>query len=119
MAFVLPPRLKTVRHTLAYSHNRRIILVMLVSYTAAYGGLLIAKYYHCSPWLALVGAGFIGIPGAFYALRLSKTQSIALGFICPLCNGALYDGRDNRLGSRGECPCCKQFIIERLNQEVR
>jgi|GEM_PF-2450754 len=55
--------------------------------------------------------------GIVYVIRLSKKQSVALGFVCPLCGGALYDGASNRLERRGECPCCKQFIIENLNEE--
>ncbi|HEY2342539.1 MAG TPA: hypothetical protein VGH90_05905 [Chthoniobacteraceae bacterium] len=66
-------------------------------------------------FLAWLGAGGVAeIFGVLYVIRLSKRQSIDLGFTCPRCGGPLYDGRSNRLGFRGECPRCKQFVIEQF-----
>jgi hypothetical protein len=117
MKFTLPPQMSELRRTLARSHNNRvmILLVLLLGYIftavalTAVGLSPRAMLY----FVLFVGCAF-GVAGIVYVIRLSKRQCISLGFVCPLCGGTLYDGRDNRLGFRGECPCCKKFIMDRL-----
>jgi hypothetical protein len=103
-----------------------VLLLIAVLFVYLWGCLLIVQHFPSrSPdqrrvqiLVLLVIAVLLEIPAFVYVCRLSEQQSIALGFVCPLCGGALYDGRDNRLGYRGECPCCKQSIIERLSKEA-
>jgi hypothetical protein len=117
MKFTLPPPMSEKRRILARSHNNRvmILLVLILGYIFTAVALTVVGL---SPramlhFVLLIGCVF-GVAGIVYLIRLSKRQSVALGFVCPLCGGPLYDGRDNRLGHRGECPCCKQFIMDRL-----
>jgi hypothetical protein len=119
MKFILPPKLAAVRKTLARSHNRRVMLLLLALMVFVFPAFLLAQRHRDRDLVILaVGAGLFEILGMVYVARLAKRQSIALGFVCPLCGGSLYDGRDNRLGFRGECPRCKQSIIDRLNKGV-
>ena len=93
------------------------MLLLMVMVALLVAGLLFARPHRVGVLAVLAGAILIEILGMVYVIRLSKKQSIALGFVCPLCGGVLYDGRSNRLSYRRECPCCKQFIIERLNED--
>jgi len=118
MKFTLPPKLAAVRKTLARNHNRRVILLLLAMMAYIVSILQLDQLHHDAMLVILMaGTALIGIPGIIYVIRSSKRQSIALGFVCPLCGGSLYDGKSNRLGFKGECPCCKQFVIERLNEK--
>ena len=86
---------------------------MLLTFVFIYGGL--ALFHSRSVLIGWLLTGLIlEIVVGLFVFRLSKRQSIALKYVCPLCGGALYDGRENRLGRRGECPCCKKFIMDRL-----
>jgi len=118
MKFSLPPKLEAVRHTLARSHNRRVMLLLLLLTAFLLEGMRVSRHYHVGFFAVCVGGVLMVILGIIYIVRLSKNQSVALGFVCPLCGGALYDGASNRLGFRGECPRCKQFIIEKLNEKL-
>lgn len=115
--FNLPPNVKAMRRTLARSHNRRVLLLLaaIVILFISLPALKLAKPYRPA---AIIGLCLFGVIGIVYVIRLSKKHSIALGFVCPLCGGALYDGGDNRLGSQGVCPCCKLFIINKLNEDA-
>ena len=89
---------------------------MVIYVVFVLAGLLAARSHGARDWVFAVGT-FLGVMGIIYVIRIGRKQSIALGFVCPLCGGALYDFGSNRLGHRGECPCCKRLIIERLNEE--
>jgi hypothetical protein len=112
MKFTLPPQISEKRRLLARSHNNRVMALLMLMFGCIFAGLYIFPRSTALCWLLPVCIGEVA--GIIYVIWLSKRQSIALGFVCPLCGGALYDGRNNRLGYRGECPCCKQFIIDRL-----
>jgi hypothetical protein len=116
MKYTLPPKLAEIRRTLACSHNRRVLFLIVIYFVFVLAGALAARPHSAGNWVLAVGT-ILAVMGIIYVIRLGKKQSIALGFVCPLCGGALYDFGSNRLGRRGECPCCKQFIIERLNEE--
>ena len=117
MNYTLPPKMRKMRRTLAASHNLRVVALMLLLCAFVVAGLLFFK-----SGLAMIGwllvAGVVEIALIFYIIRASKRQCVALGFVCPLCGGALYDGRSNRLGYRGECPCCKKFIMDKLSEHA-
>jgi len=111
--YSLPPQLKELRRKLARSHNNRVLLL-----AGLLCGIILASLHFPLSLTVLLSflavAVVVEILGIIYVIRLSKRQSIALGFSCPRCRGPLYDGRSNRLGDRGECPCCKQFVIDQL-----
>lgn len=120
MKVTIPQKFDVLRRELARSHNRRVMLLVLgISAIIMVAVLPLARSQgtEIQLVLALVVAALTGIFGIISIIRLSKQQSVALGYVCPLCGGALYDGRSNRLGFRGECPRCKKFIIEKLSEE--
>jgi hypothetical protein len=112
MKFTLPPPMSEKRRVLARSHNNRVMAMLMLLLGCIFAGFYIFPRSAALFWLLPVCIGEVA--GIIYVIRLSKRQCVALGFVCPLCGGALYDGRDNRLGYRGECPCCKKFIMDRL-----
>ena len=115
--YSLPPRLKELRRVLARSHNNRVMLLAAL----LFGSLFVVLRCNLSLWilLSLLATAIVAeVLGVIYVIRLSRRQSIALGFSCPRCGGSLYDGRSNRLQSRGECPCCKQYVIDQLNENA-
>jgi 1,4-dihydroxy-2-naphthoate octaprenyltransferase len=97
MKFSLPPKLREMRGTIARNHNRRVLLVMVAFFTWVLLALLLARRHQAADWTVLVSGMVMVILGVVHIIRLSKKQSVALGFVCPLCGGALCDGRDNRL----------------------
>lgn len=111
--YSLPPALKELRRKLARSHNIRIMVLLGLCYGIIFSAL---RFHPSQSVLLAIVFIALGIIGVIYVIRLSKRQSVELGFVCPRCGGSLYDGRSNRLGTRGECPCCKQFIIDQLNE---
>ena len=114
-AYSLPENLKAIRLTVARSQSRRVTLLVVGVFGLLFLVLCIARSRATLfALLAMVICAEIG--GIVYVMRLGKAQSIALGFACPLCGGALYDGNTNRLGNRGECPCCKRFVIDQLDE---
>jgi hypothetical protein len=113
MKFTLPPQMNETRRILVRSHNNRVGLVVVPVVCGVFGGFFLFQSRSAVQIWAL-GVSVAGIVGVICAIRLSKRQSITLGYVCPLCGGPLYDGGDNRLGNRGECPCCKKFIIDKL-----
>ena len=102
-----------LRRTLARSHNHRVGILLVPFLVYIFGTIALVQSRGVRDVVLLVGCVF-AVAGLFYVINLSKRQSVALGFVCPLCSGPLYDGGDNRLIRRGECPCCKQFIIDKL-----
>ncbi len=122
MKFTIPPKLDALRRQVVRSHNRRVMLLLLgvAAIIAMVVAVEIPAQSNQTEMLIIGGvAALAEIIGIIVIIRLSKKQSIALGYACPLCGGALYDGRSNRLGNRGECPCCKKFILEKLNETAR
>ena len=113
----LPPQLKELRRKLARSHNKRVMLLAGLLFASIFIALRLTLS-QTALFSLLATAAIAEIIGVICVIRLSKRQSIASGFSCPRCGGSLYDGRSNRLGIRGECPCCKQFIIDQLNETV-
>ncbi len=77
-------------------------------------GVLALRWIPLARYAIIGGAISVEIAGIVLVARLDKRLSVALGFICPICHGALYDGRSNRLAFRGECPCCREFVVDRL-----
>jgi hypothetical protein len=59
----------------------------------------------------------VPLGGVMLVSRWAKKQSVAIGFVCPLCGESLYEPPHTRLLSRGECPKCKQPVIEALNRK--
>jgi hypothetical protein len=118
MKYTLPPKLAEIRRTLARSHNRRVLFLMVIIFVFILAAVIVARRHHAGVQALLLGTIPIEVTALIYIIRIAKKQSIALGFVCPLCGGALYDFGDNRLGRKGECPCCKQFIIDKLNGEL-
>jgi hypothetical protein len=114
MKYNLPLHLAEIRRRLARRHNRRILFLLVTMFVLILAALQFSPGHPAQVLLATIAMALIEIMGLIYAIRLSKKQSMVLGFVCPLCGGPLYDGRSNRLGYQGECPCCKKFIIDRL-----
>ena len=117
MAFTLPPKFDSLRRIIARSHNRRVAGLFVIMIPFFVIGVVFAKS-NVSSWFF---GGFciltilVYIFGFIHLSRLDKQQSVALGFICPLCGGGLYCATLDRLWIRGECPNCKQSIIEGLH----
>ena len=111
----LPPKLSELRLICARSHNRRVLLLTAILCIVLVAGLL--STHTRDGLIAVVAlAGAVEIIGFVVVIRRAKQQSVELGFACPICHGALYDGRANRLRFRGECPQCKRFVIDLLAQ---
>ncbi len=104
-----------MRRTLARSHNRRVMALAIGLGALLYLGVKVFPSRQLMlAWFLVVGV--MEVAAIVYVMRLSKRQSVSIGFVCPLCGGPLYDGRDNRIGFRGECPCCKRFIMDKLGE---
>ena len=102
-----------MRRTLASNHNRRVAVLLLLLFVILFTGL---RLIH-SPRIVFGIAFAFEIPGIIYVVRLGRRQSVALGYSCPRCGATLYDGASNRLAKSGECPSCKQFIMDDLNKK--
>jgi hypothetical protein len=118
MPFTLPVKFDTLRHILVRSHNRRVMIWFALMIPFLVIGVMFAKSSLPS-WLF---GGFVILTllvvvfGMVYVNRLDKQQSVTLGFICPLCGTGLYCATLDRLWIRGECPHCKQSIIEKFRE---
>jgi hypothetical protein len=115
MPLPLPPKSEALRRTIARSHNLRLFVHLLVMIPFL-AGLIFARN-HAPTWL-FVGIAILTflvfIYGHIYLNRLDIRQSVAIGFVCPLCGAGLYCGNVTRLWDRGECPHCKQTIVDKL-----
>jgi hypothetical protein len=119
-SFDLPPKSDVMRRTIARSHNRRVVLIL---WPLALCVILVAasvKLYNLQMPITIIGAFgilifLLLITSLIYVSRLDMRQSVKLGFVCPQCGAGLYCATLPRLWIRGECPHCKQFIIEKLD----
>jgi 4-amino-4-deoxy-L-arabinose transferase-like glycosyltransferase len=114
MKYAIPEASSALRRTVAKRHNFYVMILLLVVGAILILGVLALRRSPLVGYAVLGVAIAVEIAGTVLMMRLDKRLSVALGFICPICHGALYDGRSNRLASRGECPCCRQFVVERL-----
>jgi purine-cytosine permease-like protein len=117
MAFPLPAKSDSLRRTIERSHNRRVIILLAIMLPFWFVGAVFAKSSIPSWWIVGVFWGLailVYIFGFIYLNRLSKQHSVTLGFVCPLCGAGLYSATVARLWIRGECPHCKQAIIEMI-----
>jgi hypothetical protein len=116
--FTLPPKSDSRRRAIARSHNRRVVLILAPVILFVIIGVIFAKSNNLQ--ILIIGvfgilAVLVFIVGFKYVCRLDMKQSVELGFVCPQCGAGLYCGSLPRLWIRGECPHCKQFIIEKLD----
>ena len=110
----VPPRYIEMRRKLARNHNSRVLILFLVLMVFLIAGVRLMASHRTAVYCVFGAAFLVEIAGIIFVFRLAKKQSIAMGYVCPLCGGSLYDGRDNRLGFRGECPRCKKFVVDKL-----
>jgi hypothetical protein len=107
-----------MRRAIARSHNRRVVLIFGPIVLFVIIGVIFAKSNNLqTPIIGVFGIlTFLVFVVAFKCVNgLNMKQSVKLGFVCPQCGAGLYCARLPRLWIRGECPHCKQFIIEKLD----
>lgn len=117
--FTLPPKSDAMRRSIARSHNRRVVFIMGPVALLGILGIVFAKMSNINSLPIIVVFGvlcfLVMVVCMMYVSRLDMRQSIKLGFVCPQCGAGLYCAHVDRLWIRGECPHCKQFIIEKLD----
>jgi uncharacterized membrane protein len=115
--YSLPPRLAEIYQPLVRSFKRRLLLCAVLFYAVA-----LIDYRVNGPHGAMTVTVFVASPILLACIALiilrTKRRSIALGFICPRCGKALYNGRYRHIGRSGECPHCKQFVADELNEKL-
>jgi len=119
MPFTLPKRFNVSRRILVRSHQHRVVIWFAIMIPFLVVGVVFDKL-HVSLllfWGFVILTLLVGVFGMAYVIRLDKRQCVALGLGCPLCGGALLNRNGfNWLLIRGECPCCKQSIIDKLSE---
>jgi hypothetical protein len=116
--FTLPPKSDSMRLAIARSHNRRVVMILGPIVLFVIIGAIFSKSNNLQiSMIEVFGilAVLVFVVGFMYVSRLDMRQSVKLGFVCPQCRAGLYCATVNRLWIRGECPHCKQFIIEKLD----
>jgi hypothetical protein len=116
--FPLPPKADAMRRAIARSHNRRVVLILFPIIPFVIIGAVFVKSNNLQTAASVIFGILtllIFIAGFMSVSRLDMKQSVKLGFVCPQCGKGLYCGSLPRLWIRGECPHCKQFIIEKLD----
>jgi hypothetical protein len=114
MKHSIPESANAVRRVVAKRHNLHVIVLLLVVASTLLLGVFAFRSNPLAGYVILCAAVAVEIAGIVLVVHLDKRLSVALGFVCPVCRGPLYDGRSNRLQFRGECPCCRQFIVDKL-----
>lgn len=90
----------------------------MIWFATCFAGLQVAKV-HQTGGFTLIALSFVMIlTGTAFMARQTRLQSEALGFVCPLCGKSLYEPRHGRLSSSGECPHCKQPILDHLRDRI-
>jgi hypothetical protein len=98
-------------------HRYSCVVMLYMMIPIVILGVVFARTSNNLPMIAVFGvlAFLVLVVGIMYVSRLDMQQSVKLGFVCPQCRAGLYCATGNRLWIRGECPHCKQFIIEKLD----
>jgi hypothetical protein len=119
MPFTLPPKFDSLRRAITRSHNRRVVIILWPMILFVIIGVVFAKSNNLQiPMTVVFGILIllVLITGFKFVSQLDMKQSVKLGFVCPQCGKGLYCATGDRLWIRGECPHCKQFIIEKLGE---
>ena len=112
----VPVYFDEMRLRVARSHNLRVLAILPLLGLPLVISILLHLHGPLVSALTLVGMAVTLIAGMLIITRLDNRQCIHIGFICPICDGPLYDGRSNALSNKGSCPCCKKLILSKLNK---
>lgn len=112
MESILPPNLEASRRKIGKVHNR-LALVMFVGAVAGLGVpmLLAPNWFGANPWSWLSVLFGLEVLAAWTILKYNDRHCRRLGYVCPECNGTLYEPRST-FYLDGECPKCKRQVIK-------
>jgi len=117
MPATLPLEYDHKLRTIARSHNRYLVWIVGAWFILTVAGLKISQSQRTLGFGILGGSLVVPLGGVMMVSRWAKKQSVAIGLVCPLCGGSLYVPPHTRLLTRGECPQCKQSVIEALGRK--
>jgi hypothetical protein len=117
MSATLPPEYDHKLRTIARAHNRYLVWIVGVWFILTVVGLKISQTQQTLGFSILGGSLVVPLGGVWLISQWAKKKSVVMGLVCPLCGASLYEPPHTRLLSRGECPKCKQPVIEALGRK--
>lgn len=112
MQSVLPPAFEAARVHIGRTHNRLVLLLMVLLFGALFGLLQYAPELVTSePWKPLLVVIAVQWAAFLAAVRYDNALCRKLGYMCPKCNKPLYESR-SVFYLDGKCPKCKRQLFK-------